>query len=977
MKEMNTNPLILNLNTYSHYSLLSSSLSIDQIINFAIEQNQKYVALSDVNLYGAMDFYLKCKKNNLIPVIGLDVFVSNKNFLVFAKNYNGYLNLVKISSAIQTKDENFDVFKHLSDTFIIDKNGDLDLETKHYKLSEIACNEVRFYKKDDLKIFNALQMIKNNMTCNPEELLVGQDLSLIDKQEFLNRFNSEQIENLNKEIQDVNLEINFEKNNIIEYKNSLNLSSKSFLEKLCLEGMNNKILNKQIDPSQKEIYIERLNEELKVINDMGFNDYFLVVQDFVNEAKNRNILVGPGRGSAASSLVSYFLSITEVDPIKYNLLFERFLNPGRISMPDIDIDIMDARRQEIVEYLFTKYGYDHVAHIVTFQRIKAKMAIRDVGRILNKDLKEINKICKLVPSDYDENLKEAILKNKELKLYYEDYKLLFDISSEIIGCPRQIGLHAAGIVLSKKKLTDIIPIQSSVNGEIATQFSMEFLEDLGLIKMDLLGLTNLTTIYFVLKMIKMIHKIDLDLSKINLDDQKVFLDAQQGHTLGIFQLESPGMTATLKKIKPKSIEDISICSALYRPGPMQNIKHLVDRRNKKEEIEYIDIKNKDILEPTYGIIVYQEQVITLVKNIANFSPYEAYSFRRLISKKKGDELDKFKEKFYESALKNGYEKDELDKIYSYIYTFADYGFNHSHSFAYSLISYWLLYLKHYYPIEFMTTLMISVEGNTTKTPVYLEECERLKIDVLKPNINLSEKSLSLYKRKILFGFNSIKGIGEETSKKIITIRKNNNGFVNYYDAIQKLSSNGVGTSTLETLIYAGCFDCFELNRKFMLENMNEVIQVSSIWKELKDFENNIMVKECELTEEDKELFKKTEFNLLGTVFTDKKEIQNKIDEVLSKYAKYQIKPLNEIKEDNVWFDSVITIKTFTLKKTKKNTNMLFLKVIDVFDNFIEVCSFNNELIETVAKLDLSKKYLVTFKTSTFKLTLIKIKEMME
>lgn len=976
MKE--NKPLVLNLNTYSHYSLLNSTLSIDKIIDFAISQGQKYVALSDNNMYGAMDFYLKCIKKNLKPLIGLHVLYQKFNFIAYAKNFKGYQNLLKISSAIMCEDENFDVLKHLDNTFIIDFENNVKVDGVNiYQTSEIAFNTAHYHLPQETKIFNALKMIKDNKVCNDEEVLNFDNNShLLDLDTFVKRFSEKQIIALNQEIINVDLQIVFEKNNIIEYKNQEKISSKAFLKKLCESGLNNKILENEIDQKRKQEYEDRLNEELTVIDSMGFNDYFLVVQDFVNEAKNKGILVGPGRGSAAGSLVSFLLSITAVDPIKYNLLFERFLNPGRVSMPDIDIDIMDTRRQEVVDYIFSKYGYDHIAHIVTFQRIKAKMAIRDVGRILAIDLKEINRICKLIPNEYDENLIGAIESVNELKAYKKDYQTLFEISSAIIGCPRQTGIHAAGIVLSKKPLNEIIPIQRSVNKEITTQFSMEYLEDLGLIKMDLLGLTNLTTIYNVIKLINMIHQVDFALDKINLEDKAVFLDAQKGNTLGIFQLESPGMTATVKKVKPNSIEDISICSALFRPGPMQNIKSLVDRRNNVEPIEYIDEKNKDILKDTYGIIVYQEQVINLVKNIANFSPYEADMFRRLISKKKGDELEKFKDKFFASAEKNGYQKEELEKIYSYIYTFADYGFNHSHSFAYSLISYWLLYLKHYYPIEFMTVLMMSSEGNTTKVPVYLKECERLNIKVLKPNILISDKNLSLYKRCILFGLCAIKGIGQETAKKIVNIR-NQFKFEDFLTTTASLMNNGIGISTIETLIYAGTFDVFNLNRKTMLASLQDISQASGFGNDKQMLEKLVSLNKLECNVKEQETFLEKEKTLVGIVFEDEQKKSLNDLETLNKYKKFNVKPINEIKDIDVFFDSIITIKSFNIKKTKRNTNMLFLKIIDVFNNAIEVCSFTKEIIEKINDFDLTKKYLATFKTSSFRLTLLKIKQEVE
>ncbi|MDE5545611.1 MAG: DNA polymerase III subunit alpha [Malacoplasma sp.] len=996
MKEKikNRSLLVLNINTYSHYSLLSSALSIDKIINFAISQNKKYVCLTDTNLYGAMEFYLKCKKNKLIPVIGLSINIpisiennndKNYDFVLYAKNKKGYLNLVKISSFLSTNTK-FDWEKYLDNLFIVDKLNNFDFKTssKVYSIDKnkdnaIAFNESRYHSVNDKKIYNALIAVRDNKIVSVKELEVGNDLHLLDENESLSIFNDLQIKNLNKEIEEVDLVIEFEKNNIIEYKKDSNISSKALLHQFCIDGLNQRIFNKEIDANKKDEYIERAEYELKIINEMGFNDYFLVIQDFIKHAKNNNILVGPGRGSAAGSLVAYLLGITDIDSIKYNLLFERFLNPGRITMPDIDIDIMDIRRDEIVDYIFEKYGHNNVAHIITFQRIKAKMALRDIGRILNINLKEINSICKNLGNEYDEDL-AAALKTKKIKDSYLVYKDLYDIAIGIIGCPRQTGIHAAGIVLSKKPLIDIIPIQTSVNGEITTQYSMDFLEDLGLIKMDLLGLTNLSTISHVCTLIKINHGIEIDLNHINLNDQKVFADAQKGYTLGIFQLESRGMTSVVKKIKPTCIEDISICSALYRPGPMQNIKTFVARRNGEEKVDYIDEKNKDILEPTYGIIVYQEQVINLVRRIANFSLAEADMFRRIISKKKGEELEKFKNTFFERALKNGYTQQELENIYNFIYTFADYGFNHSHSVAYSLISYWLLYLKHYYPLEFMIILMTFSESDKTKIEAYIEECFRLKINVQKPDINISNKSFGLYKKNIiLFGLNSIKGIGAETSKKIIEIRSKlkNKKFIDFSDAVKNLSFNKIGQATLETLIYAGTFDSFNLSKKYMLENLVDIIETSQNLKDDGSFIFEPRLKNVEKeTDEEIEFFKNKEIDLLGIDFNSIKETRIDYTEIINKYANYNIKPINDPSNEG-FFESIVIINSIKITKSKKGTDMAIVNLVDVYNNKARLMGFGQSLLKSFENLDTSKKYLILFKTSDYGVTIIKIRNQID
>lgn len=978
MKENNKNlPLAINLNTYSHYSLLSSTLSIQQIIDFAIENKMQYVSLTDTNLYGVMEFYLKAKEHNLIPVIGLDIFYSNTNLVVYAKNTNGYKKLIELSSQIMTKHE-FDLEDYLSDDFFcILKSGNFtSKKTKIYKPNEIAFNECRYYQQDGITAYNALNKVANNLTVDDyEELLKGNDLSLKSLKQSLNLFTDKQIETLNKEIQDINIDIVFEKNNILVFKNQENLSSSQYLKKLCLNGLNEKILLGLIESNQKQKYLDRIEYELKIIDNMGFSDYFLIVQDFIQEAKNRNILVGPGRGSSAGSLVAYVLGITSVDSIKYDLVFERFLNPGRVSMPDIDTDIMDSRRDEIINYLFEKYGYDHVAHIITFQRIKSKMAIRDIGRILKIDLKIINKITKLIPIDFDEDLEGAIKEIKELEKYYQDYTNLFEISKQIIGCPRQTGLHAAGIVLSKKKLYEVVPIQSGVNNEIVTQFSMEYLEDLGLIKMDLLGLTNLTTVNSILKLISFLHKVDIDLTKLNLEDQKVFEDASNGMTLGIFQLESPGMTSVVRQVKPKSIEDISLCSALFRPGPMQNIGSFVARRNGIEKISYIDPKTKDILESTYGIIVYQEQVISMVQKIANFTASEADIFRRIISKKQGSELEEFRIKFFEQAKKNNYSQEELEKIYNYIYTFANYGFNHSHSFAYSLISYWLLWLKHYYPTEFMVTLLTSFEGNASKTETYVNECKRLNIEILKPDINLSMKNFSLKGSKILFGFNSIKGIGEETSKKIIAIRdkQKNKKFKDFVDAIKFLTNNGVGQSTIETLIYAGAFDSFKQSKAYMLFNLPEIASASSALKDGQDFIFEPRLKDVKEDEKQNEFFYQKEIELIGVDFNKKDVAMNTSDIDVSKFSNYNLKTFFEIKPNDEYVNSLLLIKSIKIKKMKNGRDMAFIKAVDTNNDSQDLACFNADIF-TNNNLEIDKKYIITIKTSNRGNQLVKIKE---
>jgi DNA polymerase-3 subunit alpha len=477
---------------------------------------------------------------------------------------------------------------------------------------------------------------------------------------------------------------------IIKQSNEINfvnydskISSKILLQTKCRDG-----LKKRLNSTQApKTYIERLKKELTTIDQMHFNDYFLVVQDYVNFAKRNGILVGPGRGSVAGSLVAFVLGITEIDPIEHDLIFERFLNPYRQTLPDIDIDFMDNRRNEIIEYLYERYGPEHVAHIITFQRMKAKMAIRDAGRILGIELPLVNNICKLISVEYDLNLTSAIKNDKQIATIANKYEELFDIANKFLNFPRQIGLHAAGVVITRTKVDDIIPIQSSTDGINATQYSMEYLEPLGLIKMDILGLVNLTTINETLKLIKKNHSVNVNLSKINLKDKKVFDHLIRGDTVGIFQLESDGMRNLIRKIKPTSIEDISITSALFRPGPQKNIPIYLKNKANPETIKYLNDDLREVLSSTYNIIIYQEQVIEIVQRVAGFSLAEADLFRRAISKKNADKLGQLREQFISGGITKKYSENELVTIFDFIYEFANYGFNHSHSLAYSYISY--------------------------------------------------------------------------------------------------------------------------------------------------------------------------------------------------------------------------------------------------------------------------------------------------
>lgn len=828
---------LVNLIVHSHYSFLQSTLSLEKIVSFAVNNKCSYASLVDINvMYGAIEFYELCLKNNLKPIIGLQVKYKDSEFVLIAKNYLGYQCLLKISSIIMTNNEK--EWSSLVDEnlFVIRLNGTYELTNHLYTLGNsnksVAAKPVYYFDQEDTKLFKVLQAIKNEQILSYENLNnLDSDHQLLSPEQIKNSYTIEQITNLQTIVEHVDLVIPKNlSNNMLRFPNPDNIDSKQYLDNL----VHTKLLNYlQKNPHlNKDVYLERINFELQIIHDKGFDDYFLVVQDFINYAKSNHIMVGPGRGSAAGSLVSFCLNITELDPVKYNLLFERFLNIERISMPDIDTDVMDTKRDMLIDYLFTKYGYNHVCHIITFARMKAKQAIRDVGRIFNVNLNIINKICKNIKSDFEHDLIDAInhpenypKHTKSLDILKEEFvhnKELFYFSQKLIGLPRQSGTHAAGIILSNDKLTNHVAVQSCLDKKIMCQTSMEYLEDLGLIKIDILGLRNLTIIDSILKLVKHTRNIDLDLKTINLEDKKVFKLFQDAQTNGIFQFESDGMKKVLKSIKPDSLEELALVSAIYRPGASDGIKLYLYNKTHVNELKFINDEVAKILKPTYGVIVYQEQIIKLVQIIANFDKFKADSFRKAISKKKEDLVLSVKDEFITNAVKNHYSQQQAENEFNTMLKFASYGFNYSHALSYALVSYWLGYLKTYYPIESISVFLTYGDVDPDKMMSYIYEAKQLGIEISGPNINLSNTSFVLQRNKIIFSLTSIPNLGVETAKKIIDLRNKQpqNRFIDANKTIAKLSNLGVSRTVLEYLIKVGSFDGLNKNRDYLLANLD-------------------------------------------------------------------------------------------------------------------------------------------------------------
>ncbi len=964
--------MYINLKTRSYYSMAISSISIDDIVNFATKNKQEYVSLIDINvMYGALEFYSKAKAAGLKPIIGLSFFINNEEYIFIAKNYNGYIKLCGMSSCV-CHNKDLDPLIYACDDLIVISKHELKGFKNHFAPEQLALHEALFVNKQDYKKYKAL--LAFNQEVMYDDVQENQETAnkyLLTQDEANKVFSKEQIETTNKLIKTIDLSIDLDKQNHF-VKFSKQHSSHELLKERCRQGF-----IRRFGEKVEKKYIDRVNYELDIIHKMGFDDYFLVVQDYVAFAKQNNIAVGPGRGSAAGSLVSYVLNITDIDPLKYGLIFERFLNSERKTKPDIDIDFMDNRRQEIFDYLFSRYGQDKVAHIITFQKIKIKTAIRDIGRILNIELPTINMICKNISDWYDTDIEATVKEKKVLQDFESKYPKLFELAKFIMGIPRQIGTHAAGIVICDKPLDQVLPTTLSAEGTNTTQYSMEYIESVGLIKMDILGLVNLSIIADCVDEINKHASKKFDIDKIPLDDQKVFNQLTQGNTIGIFQLESPGMTRVVRQIKPKNIEDISIASALFRPGPQANIPLYLDNRKNPDKIQYVNEKLKPILAPTCGIIVYQEQVIQVLCEVANWTLAQADIVRRAISKKKLDKLLDIEKEFVSDASENGYSKDDANKIFQYLLRFASYGFNHSHSIAYALVSYQLAYLKTYYPREFYSCLLTYNNGATAKVAQYLHEAKQNGITILPPSINYSQAGFSLHNKKIIFGFGCLKGIGFETLNKIIKARGDKK-FKSINEAFQALSNAGVGESAVETLIKAGCFDeLFDSavpNRISLLTSLHDAYSsFKNVTAKYGKIGKTTYIK-VEQTPQQTETDKKSQFAILGITF-DKhpvEVIKNKNPEDYKDCFTLNYVMEQESKTNK--YKVLVYINSIRKIKTKTGIDMAWISCEDETRLITNATCFSNILHDPIQSkmLDKQKFLLIEINKSSSSIKINKI-----
>ena len=902
-----------HLHVHTEYSLLDGFSRIDLLLDRAKELGMDSLAITDHGqMYGVIEFYKQAKKRGIKPIIGCEVYVSEKDhtikessnrryyhLILLAKNMEGYKNLIKIVSEAYVNGfyykprVSFDFIKKHSDNIIALSaclNGEVSqrllesdyegaketaqryeeafgvgnfyLELQNHGIKEqnivnrglvkiheeediplVATNDIHYINKEDAYYQDILLCIQTGKLVKDEDRMKmpASEFYLKSYDEMKEIFGAFEgaIENTQKIADQCNVDFTFHEPHLPYFtKVEEGLTDLEYLKKLVDQG-----LIKKYGSISEKIRL-RADKELKVIADMGYVDYFLIVWDFVRYARENDIAVGPGRGSAAGSIVSYALDITQIDPIKYKLIFERFLNPERVSMPDIDIDFDYVLRDKVVEYVNELYGRDHVSQIVTFGRMQARNAVRDVGRVLDISYAKVDKIAKLIPQAIGMTIDKAFDSSSKFKEIYEsdvEAKRLIDTARKVEGLPRHTSIHAAGVVISKEVLTDIIPLALS-NDLVVTQYDMTEIEELGLLKMDFLGLRNLTVIKNTVKDVKKNRGIDVDLSKIDVNDKNVIDQFNKAKTIGLFQFESAGMRNFLKNLKPTVFDDLIAANSLFRPGPMDEIPKYIHNKNNPEDVTFIDPALKPILDVTYGIIVYQEQVMQIVQKLAGYSLGEADNLRRAMSKKKMAVMEENREIFIKGktdpdgnivipgCVRNGVDESSANQIYDEMISFAKYAFNKSHSAAYSLVAVQTAYLKYYYPEEYMANLISSVMDQSSKLYLYVNETKALGIEVLPPDVNKSFAEFSVEEGKIIFGLSGIKNVGSNLIDSIVKARKKDGKFTNFKDFLQRvdeIDSRSLNKKGIESLIKAGAFDSLTYTRSSLMAIYEKAISAVS------------------------------------------------------------------------------------------------------------------------------------------------------
>ncbi|MEG1620691.1 MAG: DNA polymerase III subunit alpha [Oscillospiraceae bacterium] len=1015
----------VHLHVHTEYSLLDGASKISQLLDRAIELNQKAIAITDHGvMYGAVEFYKKAKAKGIKPIIGCEVYVAPRtrfdkihkidsspyHLVLLCKNEVGYKNLIKLVSAgfiegfyskprvdiellkkhseglialsgclagqiprllsvgdygqaVSVAKEYKSIFGEDNYYIEIQNHGikeqinilpDLVRLSEETKVGLVATNDCHYIYQEDSKIQNILICIQtnktvsepNNMEFQTDEFYVKSE----DEMSLLFGQYKNAISNTSKIADMCNIEFEFGVTKLPYYSAPNGQDNDDYFEKLCYKGLFEKYDN---NPSQD--IKDRLEYEMNIIKTMGYVNYYLIVYDFINYARTQNIPVGPGRGSGAGSLAAYCIGITGIDPIKYNLLFERFLNPERISMPDFDIDFCYERRQEVIDYVVEKYGKDHVAQIITFGTMAAKGAIRDVGRALGLSYQFVDVIAKLIPSELNITINKALNDCGELKEQYDkspQVKQLIDTAIKLEGMPKHSSTHAAGVVITKDTVESYVPLQSN-DGAIVTQYTMTTLEELGLLKMDFLGLRNLTVIEETSNFVRK-NKPDFDISKINLCDEKVFKMLASGKTFGVFQFESAGMRQVLVQIKPNCVEDLIAVISLYRPGPMDSIPTYIKNRNNPQNIKYKTNLLKPILDVTCGCIIYQEQVMQIFRELAGYSYGRADLVRRAMSKKKIDVMEGERKSFIYGdneekstskcvgCVANGISPEIANSIFDEMSSFASYAFNKSHAAAYATLSYQTAYLKCHYTTAYMAALLTSVIDNTDKIIEYINECKRLKIEILPPDVNKSELNFTVENDKIRFGLFAIKNLGKGVILNLIEERKNGK-FTDYPQFLERLYGKNISKRTVESLIKCGSMDNLGYNRNEMMSSFEMILaDVDSIKCQNIDGQTNLFSNDSNTASY--KIVRKEEYPQFRLLSMEKEIIGlyvsghplEKYEYLFKKYKiatisdiLHNVKDINNKNYDGTFVTVIGIVNAVKTKSTKNNDTMAFAELEDM------------------------------------------------
>ncbi len=907
------------LGVKTDYSLLKSLITIDDLISYAIKNNLHTLGILDNNLNSSYAFYKKCLLNNIKPIIGLDINIDNNNRLfLYPKNYHGLTILFKI---LKYKIDNNITINNLSNynsdiicvlpyesiniynninkifdiTFLSYKNNIEYKEEINITNNTIYINDIYALDKESSKYINYLYMIDNNLKLG-EYQLINYENNILDIKDY----DTSKLTNL------INISFPSNQRYIPIYDNNIN--SKEYLSELTHKG-----LAKRLNNNISDEYKNRLEYELKVINDMGFTDYFLIVFDYVRYAVKNSIMVGAGRGSAVGSLVAYSLGITWIDPLKYDLIFERFLNPERVTMPDIDIDFDASKRDQVVAYVQNRYGIDKVAHIITYNNMQAREVLRLIAKINNISDNNLDILLKYI--DAKKSLKDNL--TDEVKSILKEYSNLNKVYHEAIyleGLKKNIGTHAAGIVICSKELTDLVPVCKS-GSDYLTCYDKDELEELGLLKMDFLSIKNLTIMQDILDDIYKISGKKLNINKVPLEDSLVYDLFSKANTTGIFQFESAGMKNFLKKLKPNNFYDLIIAIAIFRPGASDNLDTFVNRHNGNEEIAYPLAELEPILKSTYGILIYQEQVMQILVKMAGYTFGEADIIRRAISKKKMNIIVSEKDNFIKRSVNNGYSEADATNIYDLIVKFGDYGFNKSHSVAYAFIAYQMAYLKVHFKEIFYINVLNNNFGSDEKTKEYINEAKSLGVKFLKPDINLSSDKYILENNSIRLPFRVIKGISSIVANNIINVRGNNN-FKDFYDFCIRMNKYNLSKQVYDALIDADVFSSFSYNKNTLKYNLDNILTYADLASNLD--ESLVSIPEMQIVKEEDNNNIQNEIKLFGFYISD---------HPCAKYPNcFKLRNI----EDNFdkYIDTYDFIENIKTLKTKKGDDMAFITASD-------------------------------------------------